>query len=66
MTTDRDISGASHAFVQAVVKVSGATLCRCTTCNRNDIAMADMAIYSWKEFAGMFTGICAKCLAKED
>lgn len=37
-------------------------LARCRVCDRNDIPVENMAIYSWKISFGGFTGVCAKCI----
>lgn len=66
MNADRDIHGASMAFQMPVVKVDGETKCRCRECDRNDIPLANMAVFSFKEWFRGFTGICKECVKKEE
>lgn len=65
-TTEGDIQGASAAFEIPVIKVSGSTLCRCRWCDRNDVPLSDMAVYSFKVSFGGFTGVCRKCINSDE
>jgi hypothetical protein len=65
ISEEGDVAGASVAFSVPVVKVTGTTTCRCRNCKRNDVPLAEMAVYSWKAAYGGFTGVCDTCIKNE-
>jgi hypothetical protein len=40
-------------------------LARCRWCDRNDVPIEKMAIYSFKRSFGGFTGVCKACIGSE-
>lgn len=40
-------------------------IARCRWCDRNDIPTDNMAIFSWKQSYGGFTGVCKACFLDE-
>lgn len=35
---------------------------RCRRCERMDVPLSEMAIFSWKEIFQKFTGVCKECM----